>query len=530
MGLQRIFTGNKDIVIGEAPSEIEEKDYSIRYSPAIIFSNMVPGLDANFINPSNKEVKVMDIKSDWKTLKSYSLTKEKSVEKLQNEYGFDLDESEVRVVKTDGDRYFLIFQPNGRNVSEVYEWEYDKDGDGTKERYKLINTKAGEVKWYDSGWSIIDNNFQSMWDSIESVIGKDWTLFVQEVEVVDTGETVSSTAKTLQPSIAKWYRGLRLVAIVGLLSVLVYVGIRIILSSTGQDKSKYKKMMTDWVAAMCILFILQYIMSFTITMTTEVIKIFPNAIGQRTVVDSSTGTTATINEDALMTNLRNKIPSGNSDSITFYNIFAETVIYVALVVLTVMFTIQYLKRMIYLAFLTMISPLIALTYPLDKIKDGQAQAFTLWIREYVFNSLLPVIHLLIYTIFVTEAGNLVDTNPIYAVVCIGFMVPAEKFIRKMFGFDKAATAGPLGAAAGGALMMNAINKIGNTNIKGETKGENKPVRTTGLGGGNTWTPSNPVHTPGTGGNRGNGQNGRNGGGGRNWRKQWQWWKQLEQWK
>ena len=499
MGLQRIFTGNKDIVVGEAPSEIEGKDYSIRYSPAIIFSNMVPGLDANFINPSNKEVEVVDIKSDWKTLKSYSLTRDKKIQELKDDYGFDLSEEEVRIVKTDGERYFFVFQPNGRNVSQVYEWEYDKDGDGVKERYKLINTEAGDVKWTDSLVSMTDNQIQSMWDSIESLIGKDWTLFVQEVEIEDTGKTIASSAKTLQPSIAKWYKGLRLVAIVGLLSVLVYVGIRIILSSTGQDKSKYKKMMTDWVAAICILFILQYIMSFTITMTSEIINIFPNAVGQRSVVDSSTGTKATINEDTLMTGIRNKIPSGNSDSITFYNIFAETVIYVALVVLTVMFTVQYLKRLIYLAFLTMISPLIALTYPLDKIKDGQAQAFTLWIREYVFNSLLPVIHLLIYTIFVTEATNLVDTNPIYAVVCIGFMVPAEKFIRKMFGFDKASTAGPLGAAAGGALMMNAINKIGNTNIKNDSKGENKPVRTTGLGGGNTWSPGNRVYTPGSSG-------------------------------
>lgn len=51
----------------------------------------------------------------------------------------------------------------------------------------------------------------------------------------------TSVAKQLQPTIAKWYKTTRLIAIVGLLSILVYVGIRIILSSTGQDKAKYKK-------------------------------------------------------------------------------------------------------------------------------------------------------------------------------------------------------------------------------------------------------------------------------------------------
>lgn len=83
----------------------------------------------------------------------------------------------------------------------------------------------------------------------------------------------------------------------------------------------------------------------------------------------------------------------------------------------------------------------------------------MWLREYVFNSLLPVIHILIYTIFVTSAEELVDKNPLYAVVCIGFILPAEKFIRKMFGFEKASTVSQVGAAAGGAMVMNAINKI-----------------------------------------------------------------------
>ena len=50
-------------------------------------------------------------------------------------------------------------------------------------------------------------------------------------------------SRKLQSSISTWYKTLRLIAIVGLLSVLVYVGIRILISSTGQEKAKYKKML-----------------------------------------------------------------------------------------------------------------------------------------------------------------------------------------------------------------------------------------------------------------------------------------------
>ena len=264
-----------------------------------------------------------------------------------------------------------------------------------------------------------------------------------------TGTTKVSTSYELQKTISTWYKALRAIALVGLLSVLVYVGIRILISSTGQEKAKYKKMIVDWVTAICILFVLQYIMVFILEITQKITDILrTNAIGAN-------------GEDLLMSNLRNKL--GTSDK--FSEIFAELLMYLVLVIYTVMFTIQYLKRVVYMAFFTMIAPLIALTYPLDKIKDGQAQAFTTWIREYIFNALLQPMHLLLYVIFVSSAMDLVGANPLYAIVAIGFLLPAEKFFRKMFGFDKASSSNQLGAAAGGALIMNAINKMGHSSGK-----------------------------------------------------------------
>jgi hypothetical protein len=83
----------------------------------------------------------------------------------------------------------------------------------------------------------------------------------EKAPAVKTDETIESTASILQDTVAGWYKSLRAIALVGLLSVLVYVGIRMIISSTGESKAKYKKMLIDWIVAMCILFVLQYIMS-----------------------------------------------------------------------------------------------------------------------------------------------------------------------------------------------------------------------------------------------------------------------------
>lgn len=328
-------------------------------------------------------------------------------------------------------------------------------------------------------------------------------------ENLTTGtETVahSSTAGQLQESISTWYKTLRMIAIVGLLSVLVYVGIRILISSTGQDKAKYKKMLTDWVAAMCILFLLQYVMVFTMEMTQSITGIFSESNG--------TGLFNSDGSDKLISTVRHQMkadPNNGYENASFMEMFSWLIIYLVLVIYTCVFVWQYLKRVVMLAFLTMVAPLIALTYPLDKIKDGQAQAFTMWMREYIFNALLPVIHIIIYYMLVGSAIDFITNggNWLYAIVAVGFIIPAEKFFRKMFGFEKATSVGQLGAATGGAMVMNAINKMTHKPPKEEKEKERK-VRTTSSGGysaGGGYSGNNA-----TGGNNGYGNGNGSGGG------------------
>ena len=45
----------------------------------------------------------------------------------------------------------------------------------------------------------------------------------------------------LQPTIASWYIAIRILAIVGLLSVLVYLGIRMLFTGIAADEREIKK-------------------------------------------------------------------------------------------------------------------------------------------------------------------------------------------------------------------------------------------------------------------------------------------------
>ncbi len=87
--------------------------------------------------------------------------------------------------------------------------------------------------------------------------------------------------------------------------------------------------------------------------------------------------------------------------------------------------------------------------------------FNAWLKEYIFTALLQPFHLIIYTVLVGSALNLATQNILYSIPVIAFIGPAEKLLRKFFGFDKASTPGTLsqaGAMFGGAAAWNMLKK------------------------------------------------------------------------
>lgn len=294
-----------------------------------------------------------------------------------------------------------------------------------------------------------------------------------------------SAANDLREVISSWYISFRNIAIVGLLSVLIYLGIRIILSSTADDKAKYKESIKNWLVALCLVFIIHFIMSAILMLTDRATDLFSTTIDEGFVVEvqGQNGKTFKTNLTGL---IRFQVQEEEAYTATAY-----TIMYMVLVFYTFRFTFMYFKRFLYTAFFTMIAPLVALTYPIDKAGDGKSQAFNMWIKEYTMNVIIQPVHLILYTVFVGSAMNLVEKNPIYAIVAIGFLIPAEKFIKKMFGLDKAESTDGFGSFAGGAIAMQALNSArgligkggksggssgGNNSNNGGTAGQDK-IRT-----------------------------------------------------
>ena len=342
-------------------------------------------------------------------------------------------------------------------------------------------------------------NAINMDGTLEKALGGDDDVVMDGNPSTSHADNVEKNLNVLRSTIAKWYVAIRNFSLVGLLSVLVYIGIRVVISSTASDKAKYKQMISSWVGAICLIFLLHYIMAFTFTLTENLTDLFNSNMGNPGIKLPSV-----VGDDAKFTfndktnnekfsevlsklqgehlvikgnvfNANNEI-TGVANLMQYARLYANlngasglgyTITYLFLVGFTVIYFAKYIGRFIRIAFLTLIAPLITLTYPIDKLNDGQAQAFNMWLKEFTFNVLIQPFHLLIYMIFISSALEFANSNIIYTIVVLGFMTQAEKLLKKMFGFEKASTMGAFSGAAAGSMLANVAGKIGNKVAKGK---------------------------------------------------------------
>lgn len=287
-------------------------------------------------------------------------------------------------------------------------------------------------------------------------------LFFNKLQITDVNffdlsvgsDTVSYKIRT---TVSSWFYVMRLISSAVLLLILIYIGIRMAISTVAEDKARYKKMLFDWGASLALVFVLQYIIIFTVYANTAII----NALER---VATNTDITGVINDIAL-----NAAVGIGINSIT------SAVVYCMLALQILGLLIAYINRMLKVAFLIIISPLISITYSIDKMGDGKSQALDTWLKEYVYTILIQPFHCIMYIGLIGVAFNLINNgganvfealgnynqlaNGILAILCVKFIKDAEEIVRKIFGFkdDNSTTS----MAAGMALTMVVANKAQN---------------------------------------------------------------------
>ncbi len=133
-------------------------------------------------------------------------------------------------------------------------------------------------------------------------------------------------------------------------------------NSSRKKKAVYKNWLMNWFASFILLFMLHFIIRGTIYLNGQLVKIFEKAEVSE-MSDSILGfvtVTGTLAEKTML-------------GVATVG-FAALGVYICLVILTIIFLIMYIKRMLTISFLIIIAPLITITYSIDKLGDNKSQA------------------------------------------------------------------------------------------------------------------------------------------------------------
>lgn len=104
-----------------------------------------------------------------------------------------------------------------------------------------------------------------------------------------------------------------------------------------------------------------------------------------------------------------------------------------LVYYQVKFFIVYFKRLLEVGFLISISPLVTITYPIDKVGDERAQAYKAWLTRIIYNIFIQLIHAIVYVVFIFSAAEIAKTVPIVGILFLTTLSRTEKIIKTTFG-------------------------------------------------------------------------------------------------
>lgn len=280
----------------------------------------------------------------------------------------------------------------------------------------------------------------------------------QNSEASNPAYMSSNTNVLIKENVARWFYSMRNFAIAALLAVLIYIGILMAISSVATDKAKYKNMLIHWVASFALLILLPYIMSIAMNVcqvSVDVIRTTAEKIAENTnmagqVANENIETQKGLNfETTLLYGKIDEEGNGFEGLLTKiakgygWESFTLALVFLILSIYQFKFFFMYLKRMLTVAFLMVISPLITITYSIDKAGDNQAQAYKTWIKEFLVNLFIQPLHALLFLIFMYSVYGIMERAPLLAIVFLASLSRGEQLVRKIFKIERTASVGKL---------------------------------------------------------------------------------------
>lgn len=232
-------------------------------------------------------------------------------------------------------------------------------------------------------------------------------------------ESVKAATPVLKKIVNYWYGILKGIAITIYLAMLLYIGVRILLSSTGSSMQKYKEFLTSWVLGIVILAFFPYVMQLTVNINNSMVSMLDSDVVN---LDSD----GDGKPDDVMTSIREIAGETKSIALTF--------VYIIMLGQLIVLIGIYYKRVFVIAFLITIFPVVATLYIWEKTSKGASPAFTNWTKEFVVLVLTQTFHAVIYTVLIEGAFSAFrdSQNWLIFILSVTFLFKAEGIIRSIF--------------------------------------------------------------------------------------------------
>ena len=107
--------------------------------------------------------------------------------------------------------------------------------------------------------------------------------------------------------------------------------------------------------------------------------------------------------------------------------------YIYLSFLHIKFIIVFLDRLMSVAIMVIISPLIAVTYALDKAGDNKSQILNSFIGEFVSLVALAPLYALIYLTFMVLLAGIATAQPILGLIILSYFQKVERLLKDFLG-------------------------------------------------------------------------------------------------
>ena len=313
----------------------------------------------------------------------------------------------------------LAFQVDLLMGQLTYTTEYDSAGNKDFQYFfSLERTVFNRVPLFDINYFNIEEDPTNK----TYVVGTKGTENAREIEV-------SHSINDIKKQVAYVYQITRIIAMVIGLLVLIYIGIRMALATVASEKAEYKRMLMSWVESVVLLYVMVYIMNFIVVLGNGLTNLFYNL--EQSLLTSGA---SEVFEDTIRNSILSSLMDLSGMELTIWSIMYWVLLFTQL-----KFFWLYIKRVLMVGFLIVISPLITITYALDKVGDGKAQSFFVWFKEYTVNVLIQPLHALIYLVFILTANELAKTAPLLALLFLLSMGTVERMVKVVFNLRNLVT-------------------------------------------------------------------------------------------